>query len=364
MRDCSDHSRPCYVSFPCFSDCFMRVRLDIRPVLVAALLAAALPSLLRAQSAPPSGGPASPAAPRKTGPSLVDFAAAGGGTWAWLSGDAREVSLYTGGPDAAPSRVAGGRGWRDLVLIAGEAWVLSREGDQGSLLRVPLQAGAAAVSVAGSLDSPGGLQSTGGALYWLEASRPLQPLFSEIPLAGPILRLRCRRDTGGITSLADWPAGGMESGEDGGHEVVGAVGGEVYFRVGRLTSTEFVRVSSGTAVRIAGEPGRQRAVIWKDRLYWTAPSEEANPESAIVCVRRLVPGSAPETVADWLPPGGSLVAGPDAVYYGGLELYRLPERPGVPEHVGDGSHYPLASDGSSILILGESAPEPLARDKD
>jgi hypothetical protein len=96
-------------------------------------------------------------------------------------------------------------------------------------------------------------------------------------------------------------------------------------------------------------------------LYWTAPSEEAVPESGIRSLRRLNAAGVPETVADWLPGLGNLVVANEGLRFAGVgDLYSLPDRLGSPTFLRKIDWGNVVSDGHSLVLLGADQPQLLS----
>src|SRR5262249_2509734 len=149
----------------------------------------------------------------------------------------------------------------------------------------------APTEVASGLQRPGGLFARDGRLYWLEVTGGVEPGLAFLPAAGPIASLRCREPSGQVRTVGACPAGAIfqvpeESGAGPG-DIVGVAEGAVIARLRRVASTELVRfpIPSGSPARLATEPGVQFSALAGSELYWTAPSEEAMPETVLRCVR-------------------------------------------------------------------------------
>lgn len=248
-----------------------------------------------------------------------------GGKWAWLKHAGDEVELFRGGPDAAPKSLGKGAGWSEICLSGDELWLLNRSGSQAELLHSA--GGAPPVSTLKGLPGAGGLYAAEGRLFWLESTPPAPMSATFVPAADATDRLRVREASGQVRTLAEWPGG--QAGQPG--DVMGVAGGQVYFRLRRAASTEFLRVplSGGDWERVAVANGDQQGLLMDGTLYWTAPTEESNRIDTLRCVRRLTASGATETLTDWLPGSGELQPGPRAPYYlaHGFDsaLYQLPE---------------------------------------
>jgi len=268
-----------------------------------------------------------------------------------------------GGPHQQPAVVARGAGWTDLALSGGDCFILSR--GQGTLLRVPLQAGASPVVAASGLAQPNGLFAAGDTLYWLETATAPGSVLAFVPTAGPMLRLRMRDGAGAIRTISDWP-GARGLATLPGSDIVGATPTEVYARVIRPASTEFVRfrLPSGEAERVAIESGSQHAVVREGQLYWTAPSDEAASDAAVAQVRRPAEDGGVETVAEWLPAPGVLLARPDGTWYASSQLYRLPRKLGPAEIRGSFRARRVATDGARVILLDGPTPQAYVNSKE
>jgi hypothetical protein len=327
-----------------------------------------------APGGPPGGGQAAPPStlPASRKPPVRAFAA-DGDRWAWLKDAGEDAELYLGGPGRSPRSLARGRGWVEVALGADAAWVLQRSpGASGpeTLLRVPLDGGPAPAVELSGLDEAASLIAAGGRLYWLEnapaggpGEAPGGPPLSFLPAAAARTRLRCRESTGMVRTVAGWPAAQPPARGD----LVGLSGDWAVVRSRRAVSTEFLRVAlaSGEMARLAGELGAQEGALHGDRLAWTAGSEEANG-LGYTCVRALEvaadPGTPPETLTDWLPVDGVLLATRDALWFFSDAVYRLPAHLGLSEEIGDAHGWPATSDGRSLVLLGEpDSPKVLER---
>ncbi|HTE18840.1 MAG TPA: hypothetical protein VK689_10730 [Armatimonadota bacterium] len=213
-----------------------------------------------------------------------------------------------------------------------------------------------------NLDRPGGLFTAQGALFWLESvpRPPAVPNF--VPPAGGVLRLRTREAGGQVRTISEWPAQQDDPQSPAPGDILTLEGDAAYVRVRRLASTEFLRapLRGGTPTRIAAAGGRQEAMLHRGQFYWTAPTEEANSETRVRCVRRLRADLVDETLTDWLPENGNLLSIQGQPYYSGDALYLVPERMGPATVVRSSPGHAAATDGASLILLGElDAPQAL-----
>ena len=339
-------------------------------------LAVLAPALLQAQPPPPpstpggpsgrtpgtgpQGGPQTPpsAPPAATllapRPRIIAFAA-NGTQWVWLKPSAGEVALYSGGPNARPVELARGKGWTDVALDGANMWVVQRTGRKGTLLRFGAAPGAAPTPELRNLDRPGSLIAAHGTLYWLESvpRPPSAPSF--VPLAGGVLRLRTREAGGQVRTISEWPAQQDDARSPAPGDIIALDADVAYVRVRRLASTEFLRMPlrAESPTRIAAAGGLQEALFHRGQFYWTAPTEEATTASGLRCVRRLRADSVAETLTDWLPDDGRLLSIQGQPYYAGDALYLLPQNLGVATPVRSSPGHAAATDGASLILLGE-----------
>jgi hypothetical protein len=239
-----------------------------------------------------------------------------------------------------------------------DLWLLGRSGAGAVLLRLPREGEAPPVEVARIAGAAGGLLAQEGKVFWLELSAAADPGLAFVPPLGGRLHLRCRDTDGRIRALLDRPA--AEAAKPGAGDLVALSGGQLYLRLRSASGTELLSVPAqgGPATGIAGETGTQQALLWNGRLVWTAPSEEATPESGIFCLRRLPATGAPELVAEWLPANGNVLSAAEGLLYVSIDdLYRLPERPGAPVFLHKIEGGQVVSDGRSLVRLHAGQPE-------
>ena len=102
--------------------------------------------------------------------------------------------------------------------------------------------------------------------------------------------------------------------------------------------------------------GDQQGALRGHQLAWTAPSEEANGLT-YACVRSTpltaAPATPPETLTDWLPTGGTLLATKEALWYFADAVYRLPAHLALAEDTGEATGWPATTDGRSLVLLGD-----------
>jgi len=326
---------------------------------LALLVTLGLSILARAQAPAAGGRGGAPAAPPPR-PELRAFAAAEG-RWAWIKDTGGQSELFIGGPSGTGRLRAKGSGWTEVALDGATVWLLSRSGPAGTLLSLPVEGDAPPAEAARSADQPGALLAQGGQVFWLELSKAADPGMAFVPPLGARLKLRCREASGTLRTLVDRPA--VDGAAPGAGDLLAAAAGPLYLRLRSASGTELLSVplQGGATTWIAGESGTQQAVLTNGTLVWTAPSEEAMPESGIRCLRRLRTGGAPETVADWLPGIGDLAAADEGLRYSdGSNLFSLPARFGSPTFVRKVDFGRLVSDGHSLVILGADQPRSLS----
>ena len=343
---------------------------SVRYGAVALLLAAVTLSLSYAQGPPgggggppggggrpgaggPPGGPDAPAEePEAPPPPIIAFTG-NDGRWAWLKQAGESVELYVGGANEPARRLGASAGWHDLALDGEDVWLLDAEGDTSDLVRVAYSGGEPEVVVS-SIPAPTGLMAEGGGAYWVETSPGLRPEASFIPAVGPTSRLRYHDGADSPRTLAEWSAGLRPDTVPSGGDIIGATAEGVYVRTLRLMCTEIwlVPLEGGQPTRVVSAGGLQVATLRGGELYWTTPSEEAEPSAGVVSVRRRAPGQEAETVTDWLPGGGKLLTVASKVYYAHYELYRVPSRLGPPRFIRVVPYGGAAADGRRVISLG------------
>ena len=335
----------------------MASRIHLTPRLLATILLSSLGLvvLARAQgpAAPGTGQPSAAA----SHPERRAFSGAEG-RWAWIKGTGAESELHVGGPNTPGQLRAKGAGWTEVAQDGADIWLLGRAERGAVLLRLPREGNAPPTEVTRIENLSGGLLVQGGQAFWLELSQAADPGLAFVPPLGARIRLRCREADGRVRTLLDRPA--AEGAAPGAGDLVALAGGQLYLRLRSATGTELlsVRPSDGTLSWIAGESGTQEALLANDRLVWTAPSAEATPESGIRCVRRLTSGSAPDLVAEWLPPNGRLVVAEEGLgVVDGENLYRLPSRLGPPTFSRKVTSGRIVSDGRSLVLLSGEQPQ-------
>ncbi len=125
------------------------------------------------------------------------------------------------------------------------------------------------------------------------------------------------------------------------------------------------RLPSGEAEVVAEEPGARSAVLLKDRLAWTAPSQENSSPDVFAAVKvRPLSGEEVKVVADWLGPNARLLASGDRLYAQDREcLWRIGDERGTQQIVYDrsygstraalvgGNEYLIADLGKGTLLL-------------
>jgi len=293
-------------------------------------------------------------------PELRAFAAAEG-RWAWIKATGDQSELFLGAPSTSGRSRAKGSGWTEAALDGSTVWMLARNSRGGTLMSLPIEGETPPAEVLQIEDQPGALLAHDGQLYWLELSQAADPGLAFVPPLGARLRLRCREASGTVRTLMERPA--VDGAALGTGDLVAVAGGQLYLRLHSASGTELLTVplAGGAATRIAGESGRHDAVLSNGVLYWTAPSEEAMPESGIRSLRRLKAEGVPETVADWLPGLGNLAAADEGLRFAGAgDLYSLPDRLGSPTFLRKIDWGSVVSDGHSLVILGTDQPQLLS----
>jgi hypothetical protein len=285
-------------------------------------------------------------------------------------GTPADMGLFSGRPGEQGKELARGHGWSEVAVDGQDTWLLRREGTPGHVTGALLRAttGGAPTEVVRGLLSPCGLLASGGRVYWTEATPAPVPGLEFIPTRGEIARLRCRDAGGQVTTLAEWPGSepdpmavyGPLTRTQVAASIVGLSGSFLIVQQRRLATTEFLRipVAGGEASRLVIVEGSQQGALRGDTLYWTAPSEEAGGSALTQCVERLPvnaeAGAAPTLVAEWLPPMGSLCATPSAVYWGGDDLFRLPETLDSAKDVGPAGYATLFADGDRVVMVSNT----------
>jgi hypothetical protein len=310
-------------------------------------------SLLFALSAFAQGGGAPATAPP---PRIIRAFAFHGAEWAWIVATGERTELQVGGPDGQVKRLAEGADWFDVALDAESIWLIERRAGKGRLLRLPKGRAGEPEEVLAGLDRPGALRVSAAGLQWLEATRPADPGLAHVPTLGGMLRLRQRTGSGEVTTLAEWPAGGLVTPRHG--DVIGELDGATLVSVQAGMGTEFYAVTPSAAPsRLGGEGSEQHGVISGGRLVWTAPSDEATEVSGIRCLRGRKGREAVQDIADWLPSGGTLLSIGDRLHYTARgEVYRFPGASPLPQHVGSVPFGPVATDDRLLVSLSGAVP--------
>jgi hypothetical protein len=155
-----------------------------------------------------------------------------------------------------------------------------------------------------------------------------------------------------VRDLATWAAGADPKTQTQLPEVVGVSENALFLRVPRLFSTEFVQLplAGGSPTRVAVEAEVQYATLYRGEFYWTARSSEAMIDLGMrrICRRK---GSEVETLADWLPASGSLVATDTALYYVAEGVYRIPEKLAMPKRLGFAQATMGAADPKGLVLV-------------
>jgi hypothetical protein len=284
-----------------------------------------------------------------------------GGQWAWIKDTGGQSELVLGAASGGPRLRAQGSGWTEVAVDGATLWVLSRTGTGGTLLRLSQEGDTPPEEVLRSDHQLGALLAQGGQVFWLELAVAADPGLAFVPPLGARLRLQCREASGTVRTLLDRPA--VDGAAPGVGDLVALTGGQIYLRLRSASGTEFLAVplQGGSVTRIAGESGTQQAQLDQGALVWTAPSDEAMPESGIRSLRRQAAGGAPETVADWLPGNGDLVTATEGLRYAASgHLYRLPSRLGPPEFLRKIPNERIVSDGQALVVLSGDRPQTLS----
>lgn len=318
-----------------------------KPPLLAALVLSCSLALTALAQAPP-GDEGAPSSLR-----IVGFDARGG-EWAWLHRRGEEVELFLGSGSGAGRKLATGKDWTH-VAVGEDLWLLERRGDEGRLLRVS-KSGGEPREAAGGLSRPAALYAQEQQPLWLESTVPADPGLTFIPTLGSQIRLNTL-DGSRVRTLAEWPSAGTL--EQSGTRIVGVAGDRVYLAIFNRLGTEFFRVplSGGAPERIAAEAGEQQGLIHQGRFCWTAPSNEATPESGIRQLWEEGENGTPRRLADWLPSAGTLASVKGKRYYTATgSTYVVPGSDGVPQYVGDAAFGPVATDGEVLISLAGETP--------
>ncbi len=313
-------------------------------------LAVVAVSVVRAQAppgAPPAGAARPPARPSSR-PLAFSAAAAG---WAWIVGGAspEEAVLMTGSVGATGREVGRGQGWVDVAAAGETLWVIERRGSCGALLRLP-RTGGRPERVAVGLARPGSVAARGETVYWTETVVPPRPVLPFLPVGGAMIRVSTLRG-GRPAVVAQYPAADIPA-ERGDLLAVDDAG--ILIRVRRPASTEFVRLDprSGATRRVGAEPGTRSGVVFGGKLCWTAPSEESSAE--MVCVRREDGRGGSETLSDWLPSTGQLVAAGPHLYFVADHVYEIPARLEIARRHAWVGYPQAAADGDKLILLGDT----------
>lgn len=318
----------------------------------ALFLSGALAFAAFAQGQPPSG-PGGGASPR---PEITKFASSGA-DWAWIVKRGGRTELWSGGPGSQGRKVAEGSGWSGVAVGSGQFWLIRADGDGGSLLQAPKGAAGEPRPVAKCSGQPTAVMAVDQHAYWLELIRGRNPGLGFIPTLGDTLRLRKCDAAGTATMLTEWPSGGRIDPRD--ISIIGVTGDRLYFTVFNGVGTEFLAapLAGGSPVRVAAEANREQGVIHRDRLVWTAPSDEATPLSGIRQVRTQQAGGTPTVLADWVPAIGNLLSVGGNLHYAGVgNAYRILGANAPPEYTGPIAFGDVVTDGKSMIEISGDAP--------
>jgi hypothetical protein len=300
----------------------------------------------------PGGGPGAAAAPPPIARFNFSFDSANG-KWAWLTKDGDNTILYTGPAGSEGKELARGKDWTAIVWDGGIVWVAAVKGNAGTLL--PIQDAGSPKQAIPCKGKPSGLRLRDGRLYWTErvVANPRAPSF--IPTLSDQVVVRERERDGSVRDLATWPAGADPKSLSQLPEVIAVAQGSLFIRVPRLYSTEFVEITlpGGEAKRISVEAQVQFGALYRDEFYWTARSREAMTDLDMrrVCRRN---GAEGETVAEWLPMGGNLVATQNALYYVAEGVYQIPDKLAMPKRLG-GAYVTMGAPDSKGVVLVDRA---------
>jgi len=318
----------------------------------AVLLSGALAFAAFAQGQPPSG-PGGGASSR----SVIAKFASNGADWAWIIKRGGRTELWSGGPGSQGRKVAEGSGWAGVAVGSGQLWLIQAEGDRGNLLQTPRGAAGEPRLVASCSGRPTAVFALDQQAYWLELTQGRDPGLGFIPTLGGTLRLRKCDAAGTASTLAEWPSGGRLDPRD--IDIIGVTGDRLYLSVYNGVGTEFLAapLDGGGPVRVAAEANREQGVIHRDRLVWTAPSDEATPVSGIRQVRTQQAGGAPAVLADWVPAIGNILSVGGNLHYAGVgNAYRIPEADAPPEYTGPIAFGDVVTDGKSMIEISGDAP--------
>ncbi|MCE5237392.1 hypothetical protein LLH23_02755 [bacterium] len=217
---------------------------------------------------------------------------------------------------------------RDIVYLTED-----KQPNSGQLWRAG-RGGGAPQSLVQGLKSPQGLLVTGDRLYWAETRPSPTPGIACVPVMQP-LSLICAADRNGqgrtllaVSESADTHFPGRLLGERDGRVYWLQHFGQQY---GRPTMTvSRAPVGGGVAEEVVRAEGLQEAVLARNMLYWTAPSEEMNPPMGGRVVRCVPPaGGEPRTLTDWMRTDGRLILLRGRPLYCDTDtVWRIPSRLG------------------------------------
>jgi hypothetical protein len=301
----------------------------------------------------------------RAGSTIAGAPAGEGATIAWIERDGESSHLRVkrgrGAPVDVVSRgVVSGLAVQDGQIIAS---VADSPGGVATLRAMPIRGEGKDVA---ALSAPAREILVGdGWICWAAGGEPRLPAAPFIAAAGPVVVVGAIPEKGGAPVAVTGQLGSAQA------DLVGVAGGKVYWlererRGGRLVTRVMGRAPQGSAPEVlAEEPGDRSAVLLRDRLAWTAPSQEsASPEAFVSVKVRPLAGGEAKVVADWLGSGARLLASGDHLYAQDSEcLWRIGEARGTQQVIYDrsygagraaligGSEYLVADEGRRAVLL-------------
>ncbi len=321
----------------------------LRGLILLGLVGLPLALLAAPQSAPPA--PAEGATPTRW-----RGATGANGRWVALREQNGETEVVTGQRLGPPITLARGAGWAFPAVDGNAAWIARHDPAGDSVLRLDLTGGTPPSEAVTNRAPIVALTAADGRAFWIEQPGPSPGALSFVPAALPNGKLFECDSAGSVRLIAEAPL--THQAQENACSIIGVSPHSVLVQLHQLQSTEIVRFdrAAGGSLRLLMESGTQTAVLAGETLLWTAPSEESTPHSWRLCVRRVRPGGVPETIAEWLPGGGMLMALREGVYYAGNRLHRLPDQLDEAEALRLLPSGSPATDGEMIYLFSGARP--------
>jgi len=270
-------------------------------------------------------------------------------------------------PGQAPQTVTEADGIRcaDLLELSDQGpevvFIRDTGAERGSLLAVALSGGEPRV-VAHDLRRPSAVSAADGSLLVAEVLGSRLSTVAFVPAAGARTVLRRFAAQGGdptVVAVTEARADGFEG------DLLSPWQGRACWvqrtppSLGEVWSKVFLAGDvPAHAVPVVTERGEQRALIYRDQLLYTTPSDEYEPPLGAAAVKQKAdPQAAATDLTDWLPGGGRLAVDQGRLYHTSVsEVWRVPWHLGYPRlAVAKLVAGPVAIwDGSCYAALGGS----------